>query len=60
MFTFLIVLAVILAIASIGWGTFWILLQLGVIVQEASKPPHIDNNDYQLKQGRDVGQEREG
>jgi hypothetical protein len=60
MFTFLIVLAVILAIASIGWGTFWILLQLGVIVQEASKPPYIDNNDYQLKQGRDVGQEREG
>lgn len=61
MFSLLVVLAVILAIVSIGFGTFWVLLQLGVIVQEAAKPPHIDtSNDYKLSQGREVGKEREG
>lgn len=57
---FLIVLAVILAIVSIGIGTFWVLVQLGVIVHEAAKPPHHDTNDYRLSQGRDIGEKHEG
>jgi sulfite exporter TauE/SafE len=60
MLTLLIVLGVILAIISLGLGTFWVLLQLGVIVNEASKPTYSDTNDYRLSQGREVGKEREG
>ncbi|MCG8351648.1 MAG: hypothetical protein MI924_28100 [Chloroflexales bacterium] len=40
-----------------GWGIFWLLVQLGVIVSEARKPTYIDNSDYTLDQGREVGQE---
>jgi hypothetical protein len=40
-----------------GWGLFWLLVQLGVIVNEARKPTYIDHSDYSLEQGRDVGQE---
>jgi hypothetical protein len=60
MITILIVLAVILAIISLGFGVFWVLLQLGVIVNEASKPTYSDSNNYSLNQGREVGKEREG
>jgi hypothetical protein len=60
MFTLLIVLAVILGIISLGFGVFWVLIQLGVIVNEASKPTYSDTNNYSLNQGREVGKEREG
>jgi hypothetical protein len=51
----LIILAGILLLISIGFGIFWVLLQLGVIVQKASEPPTTDTNNYSLRQGRDVG-----
>jgi hypothetical protein len=51
----LMILAGILLLASIGFGTFWVLIQLGVIVQKAAEPPTTDTNNYSLGQGRDVG-----
>lgn len=40
-----------------GWGLFVLLLQIGVIVRAAQKPPHIDAGNYDLRQGRDVGKD---
>ncbi|NTW01612.1 MAG: hypothetical protein HGA19_09910 [Oscillochloris sp.] len=51
----LIVLAGILILFVAGWGIFWLLIQLGVIVQKATEPPTTDTNNYSLNQGRDVG-----
>lgn len=51
----LIVLGGLLLLSLVGWGTFWILIQLGVIVQKATEPPITDTNNYSLSQGRDVG-----
>jgi hypothetical protein len=51
----LMILAGLLLLSAVGWGTFWILIQLGVIVQKAAEPPTTDTNDYSLSQGRDVG-----
>jgi hypothetical protein len=51
----LMILAGILLLISIGFGTFWVLIQLGVIVQKAAEPPTTDTNNYSLSQGRDVG-----
>lgn len=55
MLTILIVLAAILLITSLGFGTFWLLVQLGVIAQKAVEPPASDSGSYSLDQGRDVG-----
>jgi hypothetical protein len=55
-FVILMILAGILLLLSVGWGIFWVLLQLGVIVQKAAEPPTTDTNNYSLGQGRDVGQ----
>lgn len=54
-FLVLIILAGLLLLTMIGWGTFWVLIQLGVIVQKAGEPPTTDTNNYSLGQGRDVG-----
>lgn len=51
---FLIILGGILLISILGWGTFLLLVQLGVIVQKATEPPTTDTNTYSLDQGRDV------
>jgi hypothetical protein len=51
----LIILGGLLLLSLVGWGTFWILIQLGVIVQKAVEPPTTDTNNYSLSQGRDIG-----
>lgn len=51
---FLIILGGILLLSILGWGTFWLLVQLGVIVQKATEPPTTDTNNYSLDQGRDI------
>lgn len=51
----LMIIAGLLLLTAIGWGTFWVLIQLGVIVQKAGEPPTTDTNNYSLGQGRDVG-----
>lgn len=45
----------LLVLSLVGFSTFWILVQLGVIVQKAVEPPTSDTNDYSLNQGRDIG-----
>ena len=51
MFALIILGIVILS----GLGLF--LLKIGVIVNQASKPPHIDHGNYSLDQGREVGKD---
>jgi sulfite exporter TauE/SafE len=51
----LMILAGILLLLSVGFGTFWALAQLGVIVQKVAEPPTMDRQNYSLDQGRDVG-----
>jgi hypothetical protein len=51
----LIVIAGILLLVMAGFGTFWLLVQLGVIAQKAMEPPTTDNGTYGLEQGRDIG-----
>jgi hypothetical protein len=48
-------LAAIVLIVGLGWGLFFVLVQLGVIAQKAMEPPTQDSGDYSLDQGRDVG-----
>jgi hypothetical protein len=52
----LMILGGVLLLISVGFGTFWVLIQLGVIVQKAAEPPTTDTNNYSLHQGRDVGE----
>ena len=42
-----------------GVGTFFVLLKLGVIVREASRPAYQDASDYRINQGREVRPEEE-
>lgn len=51
----LIAIAAILLLTMIGFGTFWVLVQLGVIAQKAMEPPTTDSGSYGLDQGREVG-----
>lgn len=60
MLSLLIVLAVMLMLIIFGWGLFFLLVQLGVIVNQAAKPPHSDTGDYHLSQGRDIGKDHKG
>jgi hypothetical protein len=57
----LVVLAfcALVALAAIGVGAFFVLLKLGVIVHEASRPTIQDYGDYSLDQGREVRPEEE-
>ncbi|NNJ09340.1 hypothetical protein EKD04_003260 [Chloroflexales bacterium ZM16-3] len=50
----LMIIGGILLLFAVGWGVFWMLIQLGVIVQKATEPPTTDTNTYSLGQGRDV------
>jgi hypothetical protein len=52
-------LCAIVALAVIGVGGFFVLLKLGVIVREASRPSYQDYSDYSLDQGREVRPEEE-
>ena len=55
---FVIVCAVV-AVAVLGVGGFVVLLKLGVIVREASRPAYQDQGNYSLDQGREVRPEEE-
>jgi hypothetical protein len=47
------------ALAAVCVGVFFVLLKLGVIVHEASRPTVQDYGDYSLDQGREVRPEEE-
>ena len=51
----LVALCALVLLATFGWWIFWLLVQLGMIVRESQRPPHIDAGDYRLDQGHDVG-----
>ena len=53
MATFWIACFVILGLVSIS-GLIIFLLKIGVLVQKASEPPHIDHGHYSMDQGREV------
>jgi hypothetical protein len=55
----LIIICAIVAVAAIGVSGFLVLLKLGVIVREASKPTYLDSGDYSIGQGREVRPEEE-
>ena len=55
----LLILCGLAALAVIGVGGFLVLLKLGVIVREASRPTYQDHGDYSLDQGREVRPEEE-
>jgi hypothetical protein len=53
----LIILGGLALLASIGFGVFMLLVQLGVIVKKAGEPVHTDQGGYSLDQGREVGKQ---
>lgn len=53
----LLIVAGLMFLWMIAWGLFWLLVQAGVIVREAQRPPITDTNDYSLQQGREVKSE---
>jgi hypothetical protein len=55
----LLILCGLVALAVIGVGGFLVLLKLGVIVREASRPTYQDHGDYSLDQGREVRPEED-
>ena len=55
---FLIICAIV-ALAVLGVGGFIVLLKMGVIVHEASRPTLEDRGSYSLDQGREVRPEEE-
>lgn len=55
----LIIVCALVALAVIGVGGFLVLLKLGVIVREASKPAYLDSGNYSMDQGREVRSEEE-
>jgi hypothetical protein len=55
----LLVICAIVALAVLGIGGFIVLLKLGVIVREASRPTYQDRGSYSLEQGREIRPEEE-
>ncbi|MFP4437302.1 MAG: hypothetical protein ACLFVO_08635 [Chloroflexaceae bacterium] len=55
----LIAIAGLVLLGLLGWGFFLLLVQLGVIVNEARKPAYRDTGNYSLSQGHDVGKEEQ-
>lgn len=53
----LLLLCAVVLSAVVGWGLFWFLVQAGIIISYARKPPHVDAGDYRLEQGREVGRD---
>lgn len=44
---------IVLGLISLS-GLIWFLLSIGVIVQKASEPAHLDQGNYTLDQGQEV------
>jgi len=55
----LLAFCALVALIVIGAGAFFVLIKLGVIVHEASRPTIQDYGDYSLDQGREVRPEEE-
>ena len=55
----LLAFCALVALIVIGVGAFFVLVKLGVIVHEASRPTIQDYGDYSLDQGREVRPEEE-
>jgi hypothetical protein len=55
----LLAFCALIVLIAIGAGVFVVLLKLGVIVREASRPAVQDFGDYSLDQGREVRPEEE-
>jgi hypothetical protein len=55
----LLLICGLVALAVLGFGGFIVLLKLGVIVREASRPTIEDRGSYSLEQGREVRPEEE-
>jgi hypothetical protein len=55
----LLIICAIVALAVLGVGGFVVLLKMGVIVREATRPTHQDTGSYALDQGREVRPEEE-
>jgi hypothetical protein len=55
----LLALCALVVLAALGVGAFFVLLKLGVIVRESSRPSYRDYSDYSLDQGREVRPEEE-
>ena len=54
-----LVICAIVALAVLGVGGFIVLLKMGVIIREASRPTLQDRGSYSLDQGREVRPEEE-
>lgn len=50
-----VLLCGLVLLSFVGWGLFWFLIQVGVIIRKAQEPPHVDAGNYELRQGRDIG-----
>jgi hypothetical protein len=55
----LLVFCAIVLLLVVGAGAFLVLVKLGVIVREASRPTYQDSGDYRIDQGREVRPEEE-
>jgi hypothetical protein len=55
----LIALCAIGLLAVLGVSGFLVLVKLGVIVREASRPAYQDSGDYRMDQGREVRPEED-
>lgn len=53
----LVIVALVMFLWMIAWGTFWFLVQAGIIVQKALEPPASDDSSFTLEQGREVKSE---
>ena len=49
----------LIVVAMLGFGGFLVLLKLGIIVREASRPAYQDQSSYSLDQGREVRPEEQ-
>jgi hypothetical protein len=54
-----VILCGVILLGVLGMGLFNLLLQLGVIVRESRRPPHLDSGDYRIDQGREVRSEEQ-
>ena len=44
---------IVVAVIALG-GLVWFLLTIGVIVQKAGEPAHLDQGTYTMEQGREI------
>lgn len=56
---FLLLICAAILIVGVGLGGFLLLVKLGVIAHEASRPVHQDQGVYTLEQGREVRAEEQ-